>query len=282
MGALRSADGAFVMGEMGHHTANAGRIYFPSGTPDLDDISNGALDIAGSVAREVEEETGLTPQDYRAATHWDCVFTGPSVAMIRVLDVDMPGEALRERIEANLVLQSEPELAAIHLVRRLSDLTDRMPRFVTAFVKSALRGLILKAQAPRMGREGLCLAMRLDIDWRYQCDRRQQEQQTQRTIAKGGFDAGTQSRTPARQAGGRNGGAGHGGFRPRPGKENQDRRDLRPDRPARRRRLGAAIYSAPRSCSTSTPRPGSKVTRSRRSMPTRRASPMSPSTRRSA
>jgi 8-oxo-dGTP pyrophosphatase MutT (NUDIX family) len=140
MGALRSADGAFVMGEMSQHTANAGRVYFPSGTPDLGDISNGALDIAGSVAREVEEETGLTPQDYRAATHWDCVFTGPSVAMIRVLDVDMPGEALRERIEANLVLQSEPELAAIHLVRRLSDLTDRMPRFVTAFVKSALPG----------------------------------------------------------------------------------------------------------------------------------------------
>jgi len=60
--------------------------------------------------------------------------------MIRILDVDMPGEALRERIEANLVLQSERELAAIHLVRRLSDLTDRMPRFVTAFVESALAG----------------------------------------------------------------------------------------------------------------------------------------------
>jgi 8-oxo-dGTP pyrophosphatase MutT (NUDIX family) len=140
MGALRSADGAFVMGEMSQHTANAGRVYFPSGTPDLDDISNGALDIAGSVAREVEEETGLTPADYRAATHWDCVLTRPSVAMIRILDVDMPGEALRERIEANLVLQPERELAAIHLVWRLSDLTDRMPRFVTAFVESALAG----------------------------------------------------------------------------------------------------------------------------------------------
>ena len=66
MGALRCADGAFVLGEMGQHTANAGRIYFPSGTPDLDDLSDGAVDIAGSVAREVEEETGLTPADYRA------------------------------------------------------------------------------------------------------------------------------------------------------------------------------------------------------------------------
>ena len=66
MGALRGSDGAFVLGEMGEHTANAGRIYFPSGTPDLDDVSGDVLDIAGSVAREVEEETGLTPADYRA------------------------------------------------------------------------------------------------------------------------------------------------------------------------------------------------------------------------
>src|SRR3981189_2060879 len=55
MGALRCADGAFVLGEMAQHTSNAGRIYFPSGTPDLDDISGATVDIAGSVAREVEE-----------------------------------------------------------------------------------------------------------------------------------------------------------------------------------------------------------------------------------
>ena len=63
---------------MGQHTANAGRIYFPSGTPDLDDISDGAVDIAGSVARELEEETGLLPGDYRADADWDCVVTGPA------------------------------------------------------------------------------------------------------------------------------------------------------------------------------------------------------------
>lgn len=140
MGALHSADGAFIMGEMAQHTSNAGRIYFPSGTPDLDDISGGAVDMEGSVIREVEEETGLASKDYRAGTHWDCVVSGQAVAMIKILQVDMAGEALRERIEANLARQSQPELAAIHLVRRASDLTDAMPRFVTAFVESRFAG----------------------------------------------------------------------------------------------------------------------------------------------
>jgi 8-oxo-dGTP pyrophosphatase MutT (NUDIX family) len=138
MGALRCADGAFVLGEMGQHTANAGRVYFPSGTPDLDDINAGTVDMAGSVAREVAEETGLTAADYRADTHWDCVVSGASVAMIRVLNVDSSGEALRARIEANLARQREPELSAIHLVRDVSDLTAAMPRFVTAFIEKEL------------------------------------------------------------------------------------------------------------------------------------------------
>ena len=135
MGALHACDGAFLLGEMAGHTANAGRIYFPSGTPDLDDVRRDAVDIAGSVAREVEEETGLTPADYRAGAHWDCVVAGSAVAMIRILNVDLNGAALRARIEANLARQHQPELAAMHLVRATTDLTPAMPRFVTAFLE---------------------------------------------------------------------------------------------------------------------------------------------------
>lgn len=135
MGALLCADGAFVLGEMGQHTANPGRIYFPSGTPDLDDVRDDAVDIAGSVAREVEEETGLTAADYTASAHWDCVVSGAAIAMIRILRVDMSGEALRARIEASLARQHQPELSAIHLVHGTRDLTGAMPRFVTAFIE---------------------------------------------------------------------------------------------------------------------------------------------------
>ncbi|UWU79331.1 NUDIX hydrolase [Bradyrhizobium huanghuaihaiense] len=138
MGALRASDGAFVMGEMAPHTANAGRIYFPSGTPDLDDVRDGTLDIPGSVVRELGEETGLTVADYRVEPGWHCVVTGPSIAMLQVINLDVPGDVARARIEANLARETEPELSAIHLVRGMSDLTPAMPRFVTAFVEQQL------------------------------------------------------------------------------------------------------------------------------------------------
>jgi 8-oxo-dGTP pyrophosphatase MutT (NUDIX family) len=139
MGALRCADGAFVLGEMGPHTSTAGRIYFPAGTPDPDDIVGDRVDIAGSVARELEEETGLTPADYEAAPHWDCVTAGPAIALIRILNVAMPADKLRARIEANLARQKQPELSAIRLVRGTGDLTAAMPKFVTAFIEKYLR-----------------------------------------------------------------------------------------------------------------------------------------------
>src|SRR5215218_5128523 len=138
MGALRCADGVFVLGEMGQHTANAGRVYFPSGTPDLDDVKGDTVDIAGSVVREVEEETGVTAADYRPGAHWSCVVAGAAIAIIRVLELGVSGEALRARIEANLAGQAQPELSAIHLVRGKGDLTGAMPRFVTAFLEAQM------------------------------------------------------------------------------------------------------------------------------------------------
>ena len=138
MGALRGSDGAYVLGEMAGNTANAGRIYFPSGTPDRSDLRGDRVDIAESVFREVGEETGLSPADYRAADDWHCVVTPTSIAMMRILDVAMPGQALREAIEANLAKQAAPELSAMHVVRSTADFTPAMPVFVTAFIESQL------------------------------------------------------------------------------------------------------------------------------------------------
>lgn len=140
MGALRGNDGAFVLGEMAAHTANAGRIYFPAGTPDPSDIKGTTVDIAGSILREVEEETGLVPSDYRADPIWYCVVSGSLIAVFQLLNVDMTGELLQQRIVNNLAVQDTPELIAMHLVRGPRDITTAMPGYVTAFLIHAFAG----------------------------------------------------------------------------------------------------------------------------------------------
>ena len=134
MGALRGNDGVFVLGEMSAHTANAGRVYFPSGTPDPSDLVRNRVDMVGSVMREVEEETGLRTFDYRAAAGWHCVESGAAIALMRLLDCTVPAASVKRRIEINLRAQRDPELAAIHLVRDRRDFTPAMPIFVTAFI----------------------------------------------------------------------------------------------------------------------------------------------------
>ncbi|MBS0529829.1 MAG: NUDIX hydrolase [Proteobacteria bacterium] len=142
MGALRGRDGLFVLGEMAADTSNAGRIYFPSGTPDPADVRDGMFDLAGSIMREIEEETGLALSDYHAEPFWYCVVSGAALAIIQLLNVDMTGEALRARIEATLAAQASPELSAIHLVRDRSDFTGAMPAFVTDFIDHMVTGTV--------------------------------------------------------------------------------------------------------------------------------------------
>lgn len=146
MGALRGADGGFVLGEMAGHTANAGRIYFASGTPDLSDIVGDAVDIAGSVAREVAEETGLTPTDYIVAPAWHCVASGALVAMIRILDIPHSASVVAARISAYLAAEDSPELSAVHIVRDIAGLTVAMPEFITAFLAAQIDGASMPEQ----------------------------------------------------------------------------------------------------------------------------------------
>jgi hypothetical protein len=135
-GALRSADGAFLIGVMGPHTANAGKIYFPSGTPDPSDVRGDTVDLDASVWREMQEETGLTASDLTAGPAWHTVLAGPQIAHIKIMQSREGAQALRARIKAFLARQSPPELSDIRVVRGPADIDLMMPPFVTAFFKA--------------------------------------------------------------------------------------------------------------------------------------------------
>lgn len=135
MGALRASDGAWLLGVAAAHTATAGSIYFPAGTPDPDDVADGTVDLAGSVAREVHEETGLGPADFRTEQGWHCVLAGRRMSLMKVLQAHEPAEVLRGRILDHVSGQSVAELSDIRIVRHRRDLDPMMPSFMTVFLE---------------------------------------------------------------------------------------------------------------------------------------------------
>jgi 8-oxo-dGTP pyrophosphatase MutT (NUDIX family) len=134
--AVLSVDGAFVVGVMAAHTANAGRIYFPCGTPDPGDIVDGRVDFDRSIARELKEETGLAIDAFDCEPGWTAVGTPGQIALIKVARTGEGATALRARILDYLARQRQPELADIRLVRGPADLDPAMPAFMTAFLES--------------------------------------------------------------------------------------------------------------------------------------------------
>ena len=140
MAALRGNDGAFVLAEMGAHTANGGKIYFPAGTPDLEDARGEVLDLDGSVLRELEEETGLAPHEVRLGKGWTLVDAGPRLGCMKIVEIDAPALEIKRDLDARIAAQSEAELAAMRVVRSARDFDAvRMPDFIVAYLAHMLR-----------------------------------------------------------------------------------------------------------------------------------------------
>ncbi len=140
MAALLSVDGAFMLGRMGPHTSNAGRIYFPAGTPDPQDRrEDGTIDLAGSVFRELAEETGIDACDVVADPGWTVVFDGPRIACMRIVRSPLAAADLSTRFAAFVADDPSPELDGLHPVFSERDLDcDRMPDFTLSYLRHVL------------------------------------------------------------------------------------------------------------------------------------------------
>jgi 8-oxo-dGTP pyrophosphatase MutT (NUDIX family) len=135
MGTILSSDGAFLLGVMGSHTFNAGQIYFPCGTPDLNDVAVDRVDFEGSIARELKEETGLDVAEFTAEPGWYTVLGGALVGHMKLLRARETAAALRARILDHLAREDVPELADIRIVRGEGDLDPAMPPFVISYLR---------------------------------------------------------------------------------------------------------------------------------------------------
>ncbi len=139
MAALRSADGAFLLGEMAPHTYNGGLIYFPAGTPDPSDVFGGRLDLDASARRELFEETGVSAGEAAIKDGWTVVFTPQRIACMKLMTLSLSAEKAKARIEAFLALDPHSELTRMHVVRRAADIDEaRTPPHVSAYLRLAL------------------------------------------------------------------------------------------------------------------------------------------------
>ncbi len=139
MAALRSNDGAFLLGEMGAHTAHPGKIYFAAGTPDMSDVVDGKVDLAGSVLRELEEETGLAERELIVADSWILVTDVARAAFMRPVTLDLPAVQARELMLERMTQLPDQELADIVIVRGRQDFDKvRMPPFMIAYLDASL------------------------------------------------------------------------------------------------------------------------------------------------
>ncbi len=138
MAALRSRDGAFLLGEMGPHTANAGKVYFAAGTPDPSDVTpEGMVDLPGSVLRELEEETGLRAGEVDVGDDWGVMVGATRAAFMRPVTIDLPADEARALICSRLAMLEDDELSDIVIVRGEADLDPvRMPAFMRAYMRA--------------------------------------------------------------------------------------------------------------------------------------------------
>ena len=193
MGALRCADGAFVLGEMGQHTVQR-RAHL---LPVRHARSRRHQGRHGRYSRQRRARTrgrdrALRPAITRASRTGTASTPDRAIAMIRILRSICRAKRLRDRIEANLARQRQPELSAIHLVRGTRRSHRRNAAFCHGVHRGATVGLTLTCRRRRIGPAPADARNTLDIWSRYQCDRRNKNKKTQCTkiiqeIIQGGF-----------------------------------------------------------------------------------------------
>ncbi len=134
-----SSDGALVMGRMGLHTVNAGKIYPPGGSLTREDLLyGGAVDLTASIARELVEETGLNASEAQAGGFYMAAFD-QRIAIGQVLRFAEQADALAAQTRAHIAAEELPELSEAVIIRTMADMDpDLMPPHALAFSSALL------------------------------------------------------------------------------------------------------------------------------------------------
>jgi 8-oxo-dGTP pyrophosphatase MutT (NUDIX family) len=120
---IRSTEGHVMLGRQREGNINEGLAYLPGGFIDVRDVDPaGKVDIEASVARELEEETGLSAAALERVPGFVLTFAGPLVSVGVELRSPLSSAALKAAILTHLAADPRSELADIVVVRSAADL----------------------------------------------------------------------------------------------------------------------------------------------------------------
>ncbi|RCS25879.1 NUDIX hydrolase [Phyllobacterium salinisoli] len=133
VGVVVSADNRLIAARMAMHNASGGRIYFPAGSIDDNDIADGMVDYDANNRREVQEETGLDLSHARPEAKIHLVTGNRSIALFRRYRFVDDAATLICRIREHLAGQDDPELDQIIEVSGPGQMGEATPSYVRAF-----------------------------------------------------------------------------------------------------------------------------------------------------
>ncbi|MDE1158367.1 MAG: NUDIX hydrolase [Neorhizobium sp.] len=114
---LESSDGALVAIRMGQHTANAGQVYFASGSFEPMDLVDGVCDVEANMRREVREETGLDLADAEARGGFHASHFRAVVSLVKLYRFALTADEMVAAIEKNMPVAEDKEIAGAVAIR---------------------------------------------------------------------------------------------------------------------------------------------------------------------
>lgn len=142
-GLIRSREGHVILGRQREGNVNSGLTYLPGGFIDGRDVVADAatgrqsIAISKSILREVEEETGLKPDELDMTPGFYVTFTGPQISLAREVVSKETSADLKTKIMSFVTRDPMSELTDIIVVRGRSDFEDlAMPPYAKALLSA--------------------------------------------------------------------------------------------------------------------------------------------------
>ena len=137
---IRSSDSYTMLGRQRAGNVNGGLAYPPSGFIDESDVAtDGTIDIAGSVAREVSEETGIDAAALVREAGLYLTRSGPQLSIAVPFRISITAAEFVRVAECHIALSSDSELDAIIAVAGLSDIKGlSLPRYARVLLEAIL------------------------------------------------------------------------------------------------------------------------------------------------